>query len=260
MKNLNRRKIWVSILVLAPILGSSWAQEVRYPGYVGYVNDFADLITPAHEEWVSRLSSELEQKTTAQMAVVTMKTTKPEEIEDYAWNLFERWGIGQKGKDNGVLLLVASEDRKLRIETGYGLEGALPDAVCDQIIRKVIVPYFKQDKYSEGIAAGASAIASATGKEYGVQLSTLEGAPVAPPRSRRSPASGLLGLLLPLIVFFVLLRMRLGLLGLLWLASGRRSGGFWYGSGMGGMKGGFGGGFGGFGGGLSGGGGASGSW
>lgn len=255
-----RHHVWVSVLVLAFTGLAASAQELSYPQYAGYVNDYADLISPGHEEWIANLSSELEQKTTAQIAVLTVRTTRPLEIEDYAWNLFERWGIGQKGEDNGVLLLVASEDRRLRIESGYGLEGALPDLACDQIIRNTIAPHFREDRYSEGIVAGVAAIAAAVAKEYGVQLSSLEGTPVRVSQQRRTPGAGLLGLIVPLFIFLLLLRMRLGLLGLFLLAPGRRSGGFWYGSGVGGMKGGFGGGFGGFGGGLSGGGGASGSW
>lgn len=238
------------------------AAKHKWPNYTGYVNDFAGILSPSVEAKLNRLIKQIEDKTTAQMAVVTLQSTKPQTIEQYAVGLFEHWGIGQKGKDNGVLLLVAVRDRKLRIETGYGLEGTLPDAVCSQIINRIIVPHFRSQDYDRGISAGVKAIAGLIAREYDVQI---EGAAKAEEVSRQLQSSrSLLGELFQfvmiLLFFSFLVSARLGLFGLLLLGTGHRRGGYWYGSGYGGYSGGFSGGFGGFGGGLSGGGGASGSW
>jgi uncharacterized protein len=230
---------------------SCLADVISLPSHTGYVTDSAEILSQADESAIIGIAEELERKTTAQLAVVTVKTTQPETIEGYAVRLFERWGIGQKGKDNGVLLLIASDDRKVRIETGYGIEGILPDATCKMIIEEGIIPYFKRGEYSQGILSGASVIVAGVAKEYGVEISGSRA--VMPPKDKPNSISFILTLLfaIPLVI-----TQMFGV-------SGRRrrySSGFWgLGSGFSG-GGGFGGGFGGFGGGLSGGGGASGSW
>lgn len=227
----------------------------------GYVTDIAHIITPTDKNNLELMAKELEEKTTAQIAIVTIKTTSPDDIEMYAVNLFEKWGIGQKDKDNGVLLLVAVEDRRLRIETGYGLEGALPDVVCNRIIQEVIIPEFKAGRYSQGIFRGASAIIYLVAKEYGVEIADRNISQLPPLPAKRSPLSVLLEFIFTFVILLLFISMRMGLLGwFLLLSTGHRRGGFWYGGGFGGASGGFSGGFGGFGGGLSGGGGASGSW
>ncbi|HLD29465.1 MAG TPA: TPM domain-containing protein, partial [bacterium] len=96
-----------------------------FPSPKGYVNDFAELLGPESSGIIHNLSLELEQKSGAQFALATVKSLEGEAIENYAWNLFEKWGIGEKGKDTGVLLLVAPAERKVRIEVGYGFEGAI---------------------------------------------------------------------------------------------------------------------------------------
>jgi len=237
------------------------AGEPSYPARPqGYVSDYAGVLDETTRAKISSLADELERKTGAQLAVVTVKSTAPETIEGYAVALFERWGIGRKGKDNGVLLLVALNERKLRIETGYGIEGMLPDALCDRIIREIMVPYFKRAQYSEGIYSGASAIAYVIAKEHNVAITGISAAGAGAMPRRQTPAQALLRFIFTLIIFSFFLSMRMGLFGLILLGSGRRRGGYWYGGGYGGNSGGFGGGFGGFGGGFSGGGGASGGW
>ncbi len=231
------------------------ATEPRYPVQSqGYVNDYADLIDPSDKAKMSRLLEELEQKTTAQVAVVTILTTQPETIEGYAVKLFQKWGIGQKGKDNGILFLIAHKDRRVRIETGYGLEGAVPDVLCHKIINNLVVPAFKSGEYSKGITSGVQAIVGLVGKEYNVQITGQEEQSFD---SNPSDSSGWpSGLLFTLFIFFLLF-------GRIYPLMYRRGGGYWYSGGgySGGLGGGgFGGGFGGFGGGSSGGGGASGSW
>jgi uncharacterized protein len=235
------------------------AQEVSYPSPKGYVNDYAGILSPQAAQSIDMLCRQVESKTTAQIALVIVGTTKPLEIEQYAVELFERWGIGQKGKDNGLLLLVAINDRKVRIETGYGLEGAIPDAIANNIIQQVIIPEFRQGQYEKGLVTAVLSIADIVAKEYNITLDLDES--LASARQAQGSKPSPFAALIYIIIFILIFGMRSGLLFFFLLGpTGRRRGGYWYGSGMGGSKGGFGGGFGGFGGGFSGGGGASGGW
>lgn len=233
----------------------------RYPAYRGYVNDFAGVIKSDAVGKITTIASELEEKTTAQIAVVTVATIQPETIEDYAVTLFEKWGIGQKGKDNGVLILLAVNDRKVRIEVGYGLEGALTDAMSSAIVQQAMIPRFKEGGYSEGILAGAAAAANIVAGEYNTELIGLVSVPESHYKVKAiSPGMMIVRTLITLVFFILFFGMRTGLLFFWLFGSGRRRGGYWYGTGVRGSGGGFSGGFGGFGGGLSGGGGASGGW
>jgi len=224
-----------------------------------YVNDFAGLIKRSDKIAITRFASELEKKTTAQVAVVTIKTTRPETIQAFSVRLFDQWKIGQKGKDNGVLLLMASNDRKAWITTGYGMEGAIPDVIANKIVTEVMIPYFKRGQYSEGITKGAISVISLAAKEYDVTITGQEAAVYQAVHRKKSG----LEILFTIFFFFLIFGMRSGLLGYFLLGSlmgGRRRGGYWHGSGLGGSGGGFGGGFGGFGGGMTGGGGGGGGW
>ncbi len=235
--------LWVLCFLSSPAI----AAPVDYPSLNGYVTDNAGLINASDQEAITRIIKELDDKTTAQVAVVTVATTQPEAIEPYAVKLFEKAGIGQKGKNNGVLLLIASQDRTMHIEVGYGLEGALPDALAGRIIREIIVPEFKAGNISQGILKGADAIVGIVAKEYGV---TIDGQQVVMPAQSGSDSDA--GWVAVLILIFSLLVFTS-------MCGGLRGGGGYYGGG--GFGGGSsGGGFGGFGGGSSGGGGASGSW
>jgi uncharacterized protein len=252
-------------LLAAAILGLSqaaFAQLAKYPSQPqGYVSDYVGILDPQTKQKIISLAAELEKKTTAQLAVVIVPTTQPETIEGYAVNLFERWGIGQRGKDNGLLLLVAYNDKKLRIETGYGLEGAIPDAIAKNIIERIIVPEFKSGNFSKGILNGASALVSLAAKEYNATITGDEDQMYEYVRKEPPLIAKILHFIFTFIIIILFLSLRLGFLPLFFLlGTGRRRGGFWYGSGFGGSSGGFGGGFGGFGGGFSGGGGASGGW
>jgi len=216
-----------------------------FPKPAGYINDFANIISYNTQSAIHNLAYELEQKSGAQLAVVTVKSLDGLNIEDYAWQLFEKWGIGEKGKDTGVLLLIAPSEKKLRIEVGYGFEGAIPDGLAGEIIRKDILPYFKKGDMDQGILRGALVLLELMSKEMAVSLS---GNYAIPERVE----SGVSTMRLIFNILFILL-----FLGGRWfffplfLGGGRG----YYGGGGGGF-----GGFGGFGGGLSGGGGASGSW
>ena len=129
-----------------------------YPDYKGYVNDFANVISPEKEEALQQKLNKEDKETTNQIAVVTIQTTAPEEIEGFSINLAEQWRPGQKGKDNGILMIFAMQDRKMRIEVGRGLEDDLTDIEAKEIEEDIIVPAFKQQKYEQGIEGGVDAV------------------------------------------------------------------------------------------------------
>ncbi len=212
----------------------------------GRVTDMAGLLTPNQVADLNRLLADFESKTSTQIAVLIIKSLEGENIEDYSIRVAEKWKLGQAKKDNGVLLLIAVKDRKIRIEVGYGLEGALPDGLAGSIIRNEIAPWFKKGKYYEGIKAGLLAIMKATGGEYRAATAG---------RKRRRSSSPLTSL----VVFFIALMV----IGNLFRRRRRRGSFpiiFWGGFGGGGFGGGFGGGGFSGGGGSFGGGGASGGW
>lgn len=241
------------IIVVLAIGQIACAQELLSRP-LGYVSDFAQVLTAQEQTRITSLAASLDQKTGAQLAVVTVKSTSPSTVEDYAVRLFEHWGIGQKGKDNGILILVAIEDRAVRIEVGYGLEGVVTDALSKTVIERFMVSQFREQLYGQGILAGSAAVISLVAKSYGVTVTGEEEGVYQAVRQDEMPA-GLRLIIAFLIVFFFFVNGS-GLWPLLLFGStGRR--GYWSG---GGYHGGFGGGFGGFGGGMSGGGGASGRW
>lgn len=233
------------------IVQALWALDV--PPLRGRINDYARLLSASEIEKLESQLYEFEAQTSNQIAVLIIPTLAGESIEGYAIKVAEKWRLGTAEKDNGVLLLIALEERQLRIEVGYGLEGALTDMLASQIIRYEIAPHFKQGDYFAGLQAGLTAIMQATRNEY-------QGEP-----GRRKDHEEELGKLISFLFFFILFvilgltrRGRRGLLGALILSSLFRNGGGGWRSG-----GGFGGGgFGGFsgGGGGFGGGGASGGW
>ena len=224
-----------------------------------YVTDLAGIVDNRVEQKLNLLLAELQQRTTAQVAVLTIKSLEGQAIDDVSITVaHDKWKLGQKGKDNGVLLLVAFKDRRYRIEVGYGLEGIVPDSLAGSIGRKVLAPYFKKGDYSTGIYAAALAIANEIAIDTGVKLtgmpklqrSLYRTAPRKPP----SFLSRVIGVVLVIILFIAFIRNpRLFLVFLLFSSMGGRHGGWGGGGGFGG--GGFSGGGGGFGGG-----GASGGW
>ncbi len=246
-------RIALFVVLLLPF-AFSFGGEISQP--TGYINDFAGVIGGSYTSRIEFLIRELKEKTGAEIAVVTMRSLGELSPEEFANELFQRWGIGQKGKDNGVLILLSVGDRKVRIEPGYGLEGALPDGFCGEIIRRVMLPHFRKGDYGKGLYLGTVAVAQRVASEYGVELSDRGGRPLPPYTSpARSRCGGLLSALVFIFFFLLLLKGRFLFPFLLGMGMGR---GFWSGGSFGG--GGFGGGFGGFGGGSSGGGGATGGW
>lgn len=141
-------------LVLA---GTVWA-EVAVPPLKARVTDLSATLQPAQQAGLEQTLKSFEEKKGSQIAVLIVPTTQPETIEQYAIRVAESWKLGRKGVDDGVLLLIARDDRALRIEVGYGLEGAIPDAVAKRIISEIILPYFKAGDFNGGIRAGVESI------------------------------------------------------------------------------------------------------
>ncbi|MBI4711457.1 MAG: TPM domain-containing protein [Candidatus Omnitrophica bacterium] len=132
----------------------------------GYVTDRAGLLSPAAKAELETTLRAFEEKTSNQVVVATFPSLEGDSLEDFSMRLAMAWKAGQKGKNNGVILLIFKNDRKMRIEVGYGLEGVLTDALAGEIIRNEIAPQFKQGRYDEGITDGVYAIMSATRNEY----------------------------------------------------------------------------------------------
>lgn len=274
---MNRRcttLLWLACVVLCTNV-ALWAEKVTDIKPTGYVMDLAGVIKPETKTQLEALCLELQQKTGAQLAIVTVKSLDGNEIQPYANDLFKQFGVGGKKADNGVLLLMAPNDRKYWTEVGYGLEPVINDARAGDAGR-AMVPFLRQGDYSSGIAAAAWQLAKYIADDKGV---TLTGRPqFRQVQQQHQQASGgiWLWLIMAGILFMILASRggpstggRGGIGGSGWwigpvigTMAGRRGGG-WGGSGGGfggGGWGGGGGGFGGFGGGSSGGGGAGGSW
>lgn len=220
---------------------------LTFPALTGRVVDSAQMIDPAVREQLTQQLQTLEQTSGDQLVVVTVPDLQGVPIEDYGYQLGRQWGIGQKGKDNGALLIVSRDDRQLRIEVGYGLEGVLTDAQSWVIINQVILPKFKAGNFSQGISDGVAAMIQVVGGEP-----LAVPAHVADANFAMDNPGFSIGLFI-LLIGVLWLCNRMGLpVGAILLAILNSSG---RGGGGGGGGGGFRGGGGGFGGG-----GASGSW
>lgn len=266
-----KRSLAPALLLLLAIVflaGPAAAAEPAFPRPAGAVNDFANVISPAERESMESLSREVLQKTGTAVVIATVATVGDMAADDYATRLYESWGIGKKGEDRGVLILLALKERRVRIETGYGVEGILPDGVVGEILRLHVIPLLKQGDYGKGLSNAVTAVSDVIARNAGV---TLTGRPqMQPARPTGETPVSPFTLLLLFVVVLLLLFTETGrhLLALLLFdgagSGGRRHGGTYYGRGWGGGSsggfGGFGGGFGGFGGGMSGGGGAGGDF
>jgi len=247
-----RKLFLIFVFLVLPFLG--YAQNLPQP--TGWVNDFANVIDKGDADKLSSLTEEVEQKTTTEIAVVTVNSIAPYDEKEYARVLFDSWKPGKKGKDNGVLVLLAVKERRWRIETGYGVEGILPDGLSGEIGRNYMVPYFKEGKYGEGLYQGICAIANIVAKDAHVTLTTLGNfEDISPVKQSSAGASDALATVIILIAIVLLL-----VVSNLGSNRNRYYGGGYYGGSWGGGFGGGGGGFGGFGGGGGGGGGAGGGF
>lgn len=240
------RLLWWGLLAIA-LLGSLAAQAApEFPKLTGRVVDNASLLSQRTEQRIGERLAAHERATGNQLVVVTVPDLQGTSIEDFGYQLGRHWGIGQKDSDNGALLIIAKQERALRIEVGYGLEGQLTDAISAQIINQILTPAFKAGRFDAGVEQAVDAMVTVLGGQ----------ALPAPQRSTtKKEAPPAFGGLLFIIIIIMLLFGRGGFFG--GMLAGSLLGGGLRGGGLGG--GGFGGGFGGGGGGF-GGGGASGGW
>lgn len=259
MNRLKRLIAILFLLLIIPVSAAYGEDNMKYPMPTasGYVNDYAGILDSSTEQKITSIGRDLDNKTNAQIVVVTLnKLPENTTIEEYANGLFREWGIGDKKLRNGILVLVNidTNDRAIRTEIGDGLEGRVPDAISNRITDEIILPYFRQGDYNSGLLKGYYALSSRVAEEYNITLSNENIVPV--PNSRRTGRSNLSIIIGALILFMFdgfFLRWRILRFILYMMAmSGRRGG-------RGGF-GGSGGGFGGFGGGSSSGGGSTGRW
>lgn len=270
---------WVRALCIAVLLSSCViAQE--FPNYTGFVNDYTNTLDQSTKQQIETVCLDLQKHTGAELAVAIVNTTSPLDPKTYAVKLFEKWKIGQEGKDNGILFLLAVVDRRVEIEVGYGLEGIINDAKAGEILDTYVVPHFAKGDFSSGLLSGSRAIAKRIednfyGKPDSGQKQNVDNGQFLP---------FFIGLVLLLIIFGKLLRASFsnyfsaalgaifgyfyigGAIGaiigvavgfIMGFGGGNFYGGRFGGGGFsGGIGGGDGGGFGGFGGGRSGGGGS----
>jgi uncharacterized protein len=158
-----------SVLLLCSILaaGISYLHAFEIPSTPGsYVNDYADMLSDAEERVLEARVLAFEASTTHEIAVVTVPDMGGDTVEHYAAELFEKWGIGNKDKDNGILFLIARDEHKVRIEVGYGLEETLPDSVAASILSNDVTPHFKQGDFGVGIESGVESIMKAIQGDY----------------------------------------------------------------------------------------------
>lgn len=247
------------------ITGFAWSQNIpAKPNPPRLVNDFANVLTADQKEALERKLVAYDDSTSTQIVIVTVQSTEGVSVEDYAIQILRDWGVGNKKTNNGIVLLAAIKDRKIRIETGYGLEGAIPDITAQQIIKNEIGPNFRSENYYRGFDEAVDAIIKAAAGQYKAPDNYRD-------RGTGNRGGGIIGIVVIFIIIIVAISRRNrgggggGMINrggfLPWLilnsmmnsGGGGRGGGDWGGGGGGG-------GFGGFGGGSGGGGGASGSW
>jgi len=243
-----------TLLLAIAFAGVALAAQLTFPPLTGRVVDDAGVLSDGTKARLTGILQQLEQKTGDQLVVVTLKSLQGQDIATYGYQLGRAWGIGQKKKNNGALLIVAPSEHKVRIEVGYGLEGDLTDAASRIIIENAMLPQFRSGNYDAGVEQGTVEIVRLIGGGK-VDLSRE---PEAPRPEHQDKGGGIPWVVIAFILVWIIFGR--GLWPLLFLGGlGRRGGGFGGGGFGGGGFGGGGGGFGG-GGGSFGGGGASGSW
>lgn len=260
------KKIFLLFLVVLALPGFSQKIQPR-PQPPQAVNDFGNFLEPFQRDALEQKLRNYNDSTSSAIVIVTVPSLDGYDIAEVALKYLRDWGIGTSAKNNGVVILVSKEERKARIETGYGMEGVLPDITAKEIIDERMIPYFKENDYYRGFDNAVDAIIQAAAGEY-----------KAEPKSDSGGKSGLPTVFILIVLFVIIIsffkggggggnymsrRGSRGLGGLPWWMIGSMMGGGGRGGGFGGGGGGFGGGgggFGGFGGGSGGGGGASGGW
>lgn len=263
-ENQNVRRLFLFFRFLIFLLAFSFTLQAQdnpalpeRPNPPRLVNDLAGALQPGEREQLERKLDTYNDSTSSQITIVIVKTTEPYPIGDYAFQIGRKWGVGQKGKNNGLVLCWATETRKVFIATGYGLEGAIPDAIAKRIVNETLLPYFKQGQYYTGLDAATTEIIQRAKGEYKGD----------PQQDTDDGGSWIFWVIIGIIILTIIFRNRGG------GGSGYRGGGIgpvffpttfsgWGSSSGGGFGGGSsgGGGFGGFGGGSFGGGGAGGDY
>lgn len=250
-----RKLSWALLALLALVTAAAPSRAQTFPELTGRVVDTANLLSPEQEKAIDDKLAALEAQSQRQLVVVTIPDLGGYEIADYGFRLGDHWGIGDKERDDGVLLIIAPNERKVRIEVGYGLEGIMTDALSGRIIRNDIIPRFKAGDYPGGISAGVDAIVKQ------LTLPPEEARKIAEQAGQTESGNGNAGALffiLFILFFFVLPMLMRGRSGrayrrgaapvILWgpmiggLGGSRHSGGGWSGGGFSGGGGGFGGG------------------
>jgi len=236
--------------LLLPVWAVAQFPEPQQPARL--VNDFANVMSAAQQAELEQMLVAYDDSTSTQIAIVTVKTLEGYDVADYANRLYEKWGIGGKENNNGVLILLGLDERKVRIETGYGVEDRLTDALSRRIIEQQLLPAFREGDYAGGFAKASLTIIDILSGAYVNEKGEGEGIP-----------GSLIGIVLLFILFIIIANARNGGGGQSFTGRGRNihqpfffpmgGGSSWGGGGGGGS-------FGGFGGGMSGGGGASGGW
>lgn len=267
------RRLFLAAALAGAALATARPAAQALPKLTQPVNDFAGIIDADSSREMDRRIRALESRTRDAVVVVTVDTIEPfGSIEDYAVRLFEQAGIGQRDKDNGLLIVVARSERQVRVEVGYDLEEFVTDGFAGDVIRQQMLPAFRQGAYGAGLLAGTTRIIQRIAERRGVTLTDVPAEPVAAPGDGRDAT--ILGILpVAILILFIVIAIARARRGphsryrgprFPWGGFGGPFGGL--GGGLGGFGrrgggfGGFGGGFGGFGGGMSGGGGASGRW
>ncbi len=253
------KQLFLSLLFVIITTASFGQKFPKKPSPPKLVNDLANMLSSADRDALERKLANFDDTTSTQISIVTITSIGPYDVSSYAFELGEKWGIGQKGKDNGVLILIAKEERKMWIATGYGVEQFIPDYIAKRIVERTLKPHFRSGDYYGGLDDATN-----------IMMSLVSGQFIAEPESEGFPIEFLLFCLLLLFVIIMLSRRGGGKNGgnhdrTRTLGNPYRSGSTWGhftgGSGnFGGSIGGGGGGFGGFGGGSFGGGGAGGGW
>jgi len=282
LRHLSRIAAVTFAVLLLALVGTQSAFAQEFPKLSGRVVDAANLLSPEQEAQLTQLSAEIEQASSRQFVIATIPDLQDYPIEDYGYRLGREWGIGQEGANNGIILIVAPNEKKVRIEVGYGLEPVVPDGLASDIIQQTILPRFRDGDMAGGIIAGAQAI----GEQMKLPLEAAEARAreqMASSRSSASKGAKVVGVLMGLFWTFVIMAIVIAVLSgkrgrgrryrhggwgpvIIWGPgwgdghSHHRGSGWGGSSGWGGGGGGFGGGGFSGGGGSFGGGGASGGW
>ncbi|TVQ96306.1 MAG: TPM domain-containing protein [Spirochaetaceae bacterium] len=193
-----------AIVLLALVLPVAFAGAQQLPRYRGFVNDFAGVIDGREAQAMEQLIGGLQEATGAEIAVVTVQSYEPfGSIEEFGVALASEWGVGRAGEDNGVVIILAMQEREVRIEVGYGLEGALPDGRVGAILDQQVLPAFREGRWGAGLNGAVQGVAAFVAQEYDVDLSSLGArAPRSTaPQSQTGP-DGIEIILFILILFF----------------------------------------------------------